>query len=272
MLPHFFRGLLREPLVHFAFLAGLLLCADRLRPRPTAAAQGRTIVVTRRQSDELRADFARRHGRPPTADEEREEVDRFVEEEALFRTALRLGLHESDTIVRRRLVQRMRFLEEDLAQVREPTDDELRAWMAARQYAPLPRVTFDEVFFSRSRRGAALGAIARQALDTLTKGGEATSDPYPLPLPTTAATRADLAKVLGPSLAEELFTLPAGEWRGPLECSYGLLLVRVRSQSVIDSGEARQRARLDWLADKRQDVQRKLLGTLRGGFDVVRER
>jgi hypothetical protein len=269
----FFRRLLREPLVHFAFLAGVLLSADLLRSHPVSVAQRRSIVVTRRQADELRADFARRRGRAPTADEERGEIDRFVEEEALFRTALRLGLHESDTIVRRRLVQRMRFLEEDMTQLREPTDDELRAWMAAHEYASEPRVTFEAVFFSRSHRGAAIDAVAREALDTLDKGGAPASDSYPLPVPTTAATRVELAKVLGPPTAEALFTLPTGEWRGPLPCSYGLLLVRVRerSQPAIDAVEARKRARLDWLAEKRQEVERRLLENLRGGFDVVRE-
>src|SRR4029079_7510532 len=115
------RKLLREPLVHFAFFGGLLLWADHLRRPPPPAAEGRRIVVTRRLSEELRGDFARRRGRPATAEEERQEIDHYVEEEALFRAALRLGLHESDTIVRRRLVQRMRFLEEDAAPLREPS-------------------------------------------------------------------------------------------------------------------------------------------------------
>src|SRR6185369_2841589 len=108
-----FGKLLREPLLHFALLGGLVLCADGLRGPAPSLAQAKRIVVTRRQSDELRADFARRRGRPPTPDEEKSETDRYIEEEALFRAALRLGLHQSDTIVRRRLVQRMRFLEED---------------------------------------------------------------------------------------------------------------------------------------------------------------
>jgi PPIC-type PPIASE domain len=270
-----FRRLLREPLVHFALLGGLVLCADHLRGPPPSVAQARRIVVTRRQADELRSDLARRRGRAPTLEEESQEIDRYVEEEALFRAALRLGLHESDTIVRRRLVQRMRFLEEDLAPVREPSEDELRAWIAARgaEYAPAPLVTFEQAFFSRSKRGAAIGAVAGEALDTLRRGGEVASDPYPLPLETAAVTRANLARALGPALAEQLFTLPIGEWRGPLESSYGLHLVRVRerSQGAVDPVEARKRARLDWLAAQRQELERTQLATLRSSFEVVRE-
>jgi peptidyl-prolyl cis-trans isomerase C len=271
----FFRGVVREPLVHFALLGLLLLGADHLRAAPASLARAPRIVVTRRQADELRADFARRRGRAPTTDEERAEIDRYVDEEALFRAALRLGLQESDTIVRRRLVQRMRFLEEDLAAAREPSEDELRAFVAARaaDYAPEPRVTFDQTFFSRSRRGAAIGAIANEALSTLARGGEVASDPYPLLIATTAVTRAELAKTLGPVLTQELFALPVGEWRGPLESSYGLHLVRVRERSpgVRDAEDARKRARIDWLASERRAAEQKLVAALRGDFEIVRE-
>jgi len=267
--------LLREPLVHFALLGGLLLWADHLRAPPRPAGEERRIVVTRRQVEELRADLARRRGHPPTPEEESQEIDRWVEEEALFRAALRLGLHESDTLVRRRLIQRMRFLHEDMAPVREPSEEELSAYVAARraQYAPAPRVTFEQAFFSRSRRGATIRGVADQAIEALRRGGEVASDPYPLPLETAGMTRGDLAKVLGPALAEELFTLPTGEWRGPMESSYGLHVVRVRERSrgPLDVAEARKRAREDWLAEKRQEVERTLLATLRGGFEVVRE-
>jgi hypothetical protein len=269
------KRVLREPLLHFALLGALLLGADHLRAPAKPAAENRRIVVSRRQVDELVADFTRRRGHAPTREEESQEVDRWVEEEALFRAALRLGLHESDGIVRRRLVQRMRFLHEDMAPVREPSDDELRTWIAARgeTYAPAPRVTFEQAFFSRSRRGEAIERVANEALEGRKRGGEAASDPYPLPLETKGATQTDLAKVLGPGLAEKVFALPAGEWRGPFASSYGLHLVRVHehTQAAISFDEARKRAREDWLADKRRETERTLLASLRSGFEVVRE-
>jgi len=267
--------MVREPLVCFALLGALVLGADHVRGVAPSIAQARRIVVTERQADELRADFTRRRGRAPTAEEARQEIDHFIEEEALFRAALKLGLQESDPIVRRRLVQRMRFLEEDLAPAREPREAELDAFMAAHAgaYAPAPRVTFEQAFFSRSRRGAGIGAIAGGALDTLRRGGAVASDPFPLPLAKESVPRAELAKSLGPALADALFALPIGEWRGPLESSYGLHVVRVRERAPgpLDAADARKRARLDWLAEQRRQAERNFLGTLRGTFDVVRE-
>jgi hypothetical protein len=267
--------LLRAPLTHFALAGALLLCVDRVRTPPRALGEGRRIVVTHQLVEDLRSDWARRRGRAPSREEESLEIDRYIEEEALFRAALGLGLQESDTIVRRRLVQRMRFLHEDLAAVREPSDDELSAYVTEHgaRYAPPPRVTFEQVFFSRSARGAALAETAAAALAALRSGGAAASDPYPLPLRTVEQTQGELARALGPRLAEELFTLPEGAWRGPEESSFGLHLVRVRERhrGPVNAADVRARAREDWRGDRRQEVEQALVAALRQRFEIVRE-
>jgi peptidyl-prolyl cis-trans isomerase C len=53
-------------------------------------------------------------------------VEMKVREEILYREALALGLDKNDTIVKRRLAQKMEFLAEDVAALRDPTSDELR--------------------------------------------------------------------------------------------------------------------------------------------------
>ena len=52
--------------------------------------------------------------RPPTAKELKGLVDAYVREEVLYREALALGLDRDDTIIRRRLAQKLEFLTEDL--------------------------------------------------------------------------------------------------------------------------------------------------------------
>ena len=59
-------------------------------------------------------------GAPPTPEEIRRLVDSKVREEILYREALALGLDQDDTIVKRRMAQKMEFLAEDLAALREP--------------------------------------------------------------------------------------------------------------------------------------------------------
>ena len=52
-------------------------------------------------------------------------VSRLVEENLLAREARALGLDQNDTIVRRRLAQKLNFLVEDTSRIADPGEDEL---------------------------------------------------------------------------------------------------------------------------------------------------
>ena len=69
--------------------------------------------------------FTRLWNRPPTQEELDGLVRDYIREEVMYREALALGLDRDDTIVRRRLQQKLEFLSEDLAVVGEPTEQEL---------------------------------------------------------------------------------------------------------------------------------------------------
>jgi hypothetical protein len=57
--------------------------------------------------------FARTWHRPPSDDELHAAVEDHVREEILYRVGLSIGLDKNDTVVRRRLRQKMEFLFED---------------------------------------------------------------------------------------------------------------------------------------------------------------
>src|SRR5215510_2686912 len=160
--------LLREPLIQFLALGLLLFIVYRALHR-TAGPQPGRIELT---ADDLRqiglAWVAQ--GRPaPMPAEMQALVDGRVREEILYREALALGLDKDDTIVRRRMAQKMDFLFEDVAALREPADDELRVWFeknAARFTLPA-RATFRHLYFSPDRRGQHARDDAAVALATI---------------------------------------------------------------------------------------------------------
>src|SRR6185295_8167396 len=92
----------------------------------------------------------------PSSEEMRILTDARVREEILYREALALGLDKDDAIVRRRLAQKMEFLFEDVAKLREPTNDELKTWFEsnAQSFTQPGRVSFRHLYFSPDRRGA----------------------------------------------------------------------------------------------------------------------
>jgi peptidyl-prolyl cis-trans isomerase C len=102
-------------------------------------------------------------------------VEDRVREEVLYREALALGLDKDDTIVRRRMAQKIQFLAEDAAH--EPTREELATWYQANrgQFALSSRVSFRHLYFSPDRRGARARDDAAAALTKLAGQSEDSS-------------------------------------------------------------------------------------------------
>ncbi|MBC8073783.1 MAG: peptidyl-prolyl cis-trans isomerase [Deltaproteobacteria bacterium] len=268
--------MLREPLFRFALLGAVILAVDHVRGgavEPAANFDGAPIMISERVVAGLRDDFQRRNGRAMTPAEERTEVDRYIDDEALFRAAVSLGMHEGDLIVRRRLIQRMRFLHEEMARVREPSDEELRehARQHAERFAKPVEVSFEHIFLARAHHGGGLAVDASEALAQARRGDAPRSDPFPLPLDTHAQTVVSLTRVLGPALARQVVAAEPGSWLGPLESAYGVSLVRVTDRDSGDADFAAVRAavRDDWRAEQRSIIEAALLARLRADVTIV---
>ena len=124
------KQLLREPLVHFLVLGAALFVAFGLVGNRTDGSPEK-IVVTKPQIDALATGFELTWQRPPTAEELQGLIQDRVREEVYCREAMALGLDKDDAVIRRRLRQKMEFVSEDTATEREPTEDDLRAYLKA---------------------------------------------------------------------------------------------------------------------------------------------
>jgi peptidyl-prolyl cis-trans isomerase C len=204
----------------------------RKSPQPP---DSRRIEVTAGTIGWLREGFARQWHRPPDADELRGLVNDHVREELLYREALALGLDRDDTIVRRRMAQKMEFLTQDVAAAAEPDDAALRKFFEenAARYAKPARVSFRHIYFSKERRGARLETDTREAREALANGAneEEVGEPFLREHEFSVADEAEITAALGREFAAQVLTLPAGEWRGPVASSYGVHLVRVSERA-----------------------------------------
>ncbi len=266
----------REPLVHFLILgAALFWLADALGD----PARGRAdrIVFTAGDVEQLAAGFERTWQRPPTQAELEGLLEDRVREEVFYREALALGLDRDDTIVRRRMRQKMEFLSEDLVAV-EPSDADLEAWLAANREAFRlePRVAFRQVYLSRDRRGERVQADAEKLLASLREEDadldpKTLGDPLPLPAESDALSKSEVARLFGESFATSLFELAPGRWEGPVASAYGLHLVfvgeRVEGRDpALD--EVRDAVEREWLADQRRRAREDSYLALREHYEV----
>jgi parvulin-like peptidyl-prolyl isomerase len=162
--------------------------------------------------------------------------DQGDDDTTLYRKALKMGLHESDPVVRRILVEKIRLLIGRTAP--EPSEQRLADWYRAHiaDYQQAERVTLRQVYFDRERRGAegARHAADIAAVRAAGRGADAASalggDPFVVGNELRWQGRADLAKLFGAAFVDEVFSMPAGRWEGPVESAYGWHLVFVEQR------------------------------------------
>ena len=143
--------LLREPLFHFLIIGSLLFVLYSVLSGP-APAPVNTIVITPERVTQLASGFEAVRKRPPTDDELHILVDSFVREEVYYREALALGLDRDDTVIRRRLQQKMEFLTDTGAELLEPQAGELEDYYQANvaRFQEPPAIALTQVFLGKN--------------------------------------------------------------------------------------------------------------------------
>jgi hypothetical protein len=248
--------LLREPLLHFVALGVALFLVYALASDLFTPDTSRRIKITASEIELLAENWARQWQRPPTEDELRGLVEARVREEVLYREALAVGLDQNDVVVRRRMVQKVELLSQDLALLADPTDQELQTFFAENQeeYRIPPRISFSHIYFNVDSRGAEAEGDAGRILQTLRA-----QSPPPARAPE-----------MGDRFMLALLELEPG-WHGPIASGYGLHLVHVseRLESELpDYRDIRDRLVVDFNRDRSERARDALYEGLRANYTV----
>lgn len=245
------RPLWRQPLVHFLLAGAAIFALDALRGGPDLADSGR-IVVTVAQVERMASLWERTWGRPPSEAELQALVRDHIREEIYYREALKLGLDVNDTVIRRRLRQKMEFLTTDETTIAAPDDGVLEAYLArnAERYRRSPVYDFEQVYLANANAGR-----ANQVLDALRSGvpPEDPGDPISLPRTMTGANEAAIARTFGSAFYAALDDLEPGDWSGPVVSGFGRHLVKIGNKepaSVPALAEIRAAVENDWRAEQ----------------------
>jgi len=262
----------QDPLVHFVALG---LGAFAVHRWIAPAAPETAIVVSAPVVRGLELDHIRRTGNAPSPQEVAGLVDRYVRNEILYREALTQGLDRGDIVVRRRLVQKMEFLLENLDPVPEPTDAELQTHLDAHpdRFAVPERVSLVHVFVSRERHGAAADAEAHRLRERLQAGEDpsALGEPFVHGATFAARTPAELARIFGDDFVAPLGACAVGAWSAPIRSPFGVHLVQVthRDAGVVPPlSQVRTAVARDWTDTRRAALNTRAFAALRGRYDV----
>lgn len=230
------------------------------------------IEVTAGQQNRILDQWQAQMGRLPTEDEARGLIDQWVREEIFYREAKKLSLDDNDTIIRRRLAQKLTFLNEDLANAEEPTDTALNEYFETHADAYLipERLSFEHRYFSSDRRENA-EADARAALSSSANSG----DPFILQKTYAERSSREIGDLFGTTFAEAIAALEDDQpdlWQGPIRSAYGWHLVRLTDRQPAREplmAEVLNAVRRDYLQQRRRDANETFYQTLRARYDVV---
>jgi len=225
----------REPLVHFILLGTLLFAGHMFWQRHVDKADY-TIAVTVEEMERQALIFAGENRRQPTDEDLKALLFSHVEEQVLMREAERLGLGEDDTIIRRRLAQKMRFIIEDVEAPTLPIESNLKIWFDANidKFISAETRSFSHIYLSPEEHGEGLEATAQDILSNLENGSEdwvSQGDPFMLKRNFKSLSAIETTRLFGPTFSKGVFGLTGVSWQGPIESAFGLHLIRVEAIS-----------------------------------------
>lgn len=263
------RSLWRQPLMHF-FVAGVAIFAlNELRDPPEPAGSHR-IVVTVAAVERMAGLWQKTWGRPPSEAELQALVRDYIKEEIYYREALRLGLDVNDTVIRRRLRQKMEFLTDTDAETLTPDDAGLQAFYVqnAEKYRKSPVFDFEQIYFSVENADR----IAR-ALQALRSGTDPQSlgDAISLPAAMTAADESGIARTFGSAFYAGLQAIELNAWSGPVTSGFGQHLVKINRKDParqLTLDEARKAVENDWRAAQGAAALEAAFEELRAGYEI----
>ena len=273
------KMLLREPLLHFLLIGAALFIAYDMQNDDFV--ENNRIVINEAQIDRLITLWKKQRQRLPTQDELQGLIEQQIREEVMYREALAMGLDQNDSIVRRRMAQKVEFISADLAALTEPSEKELADYLSTNRekFELSARVNFDQVYISYDKHGDNVETYASSLLNELMQADSTIdintlSDSLMLDQQYERITEHDVSRLFGKDFASELFTLPVGIWQGPIASGYGLHLVRIDNKSesrLPELNAVREKVRAEWMAKQRNDMDKIFYQSLRQRYEVVIE-
>lgn len=264
---------LRNPLLHFTVLGGLLFVAHGAVTDPPDRSARDSIIVGPETERQLVSAFTATWQRPPTHQELDALVEDWIVEEAFVREAIALGLDRGDAVVRQRLRQKMTFIAESSAGFADPDEATLREHYAAHpeRFGAPAQVAFDQLFLGEDPDQATVAAMRAALADGTAPA--MLGNPTLLPRSVRLAVPSAVDGTFGQGFFEALAEAPDRAWTGPVASSYGLHLVRVRAREparTIPFEAARERVALDWKARRAQELRDGFTEALLSRYRIVR--
>jgi hypothetical protein len=267
----------KEPLLHFLVIGVVIFAVFSIANKEEAAVGGNKIVVSSAETERLSDAWSKRMNRPPTEIELQGLIEAFIKEEVYYREALLLGLDQDDTIIRRRLMQKMEFLSNDLAELNQPDESALNKYFLENQekYRLHAQISFTHIYFSIDKRGAMALEDSKRVLAELdVPRAPERGDSFMMEYDFVQETPSEVTRIFGSGFAERLFTLEINTWQGPVASGFGYHLVRINEKidaRMPELASVIEIVRTDFMFEQWQKINKEIYEKFKSRYEIVIE-
>ena len=268
---------LRDPLFYFVVAGSVFYVLASLWGKPTDETMPERkvgIVISLPQQQHLADLFELTWQRQPNTDELNNLIAEHIKEEVYYREALRLGLDENDTIVRRRLRQKLEFVQADIAALSAPTESQLKKYFTAHQadFEQARLLSYQQVLVSKQRLEEPELQIA-SVKKKLMGGAKAKNVSLSSLLPVSMKLENEntVANTYGTDFLEQLAGLQKNQWAGPIYSSFGTHLVKLsldQAKRPLEFAESVDKVRRDFLRSQREASAEAFYQDLRSQYQI----
>jgi len=206
-------------------------------------------------------------GRNPSPDELIGLINNTIEEEILYREALKLGLDQDDIIIKRRLVQKIMLIKK--SSMAEPSESELINFYNDNldNYTSADGYSFEHLFFKKGpeafnqANNAALEGYKSNAGDPFYAGDQFSNH-----------TLSQVKDIFGNGFASALSSQKEGLWSDPITSAFGIHLVYISSTNpsrLKTFKEAKDLVKQDFIGYRSDQLFQQFIDELRNEYTVA---
>ena len=269
------KTFLKEPLLHFLLLGGALLYLYSFIQVDSGFGQ-REITVSDTKREQLDTIFKKTYQRLPDGREQQALIENYLKEEVAYKKGVELGLLEDDSIIRKRVRQKLEFIVEDVVNNADPSDQQLKDFLQGKEdeYRSDEYFSFFQVYLDPNKHKD-IQADMDDLLITLQKRTEKSDvvmgDSIFLEYSYSDISYRDVARYFGSDFADAIKNLNTNTWYKGIRSGYGDHIVMVTKKT---GGEAqplnkiRAKLKQQWLNQKRQDTLKSFYESLFKEYNV----
>ena len=252
-----FKRLLSEPLVQF-FILGVLLFLLTSYIRQKRDKQSHEIIVDNERIGMMVMNYKTQTGDLPNKEQLDAMIENYIREEISYREAKKIGLDKDDEIIRRRLSQKFDFLQTDLTEVAQPSDEDLKQFYEQHPelFQTEATVSFSHIYFTADNNTDNIAkqkasTVLQQLKNSKLQRAPEKGDRFPLQYDYTDQATVDIQQNFGDKpILQKLFKAPLHTWIGPVQSGYGWHLIFIskrNNDAAIPFESIKEEVKRKWL-------------------------